>query len=74
MPETLSRARWRLLDCKVQRGGRAAREVDSVVAPVGEPPTSDCAFGVRVGNTTIVAEPGFDPAALTYIVRALEQC
>ena len=40
----------------------------------GEPAVSDCAFEVRVGNATIVVKPGFDPEALTEVVRALEQC
>ena len=40
----------------------------------GEPPVSDCAFEVKVGNATIVVRPGFDPEALTEMVRALEQC
>jgi len=40
----------------------------------GETPVSDCAFEVRVGNATIVVKPGFDPEALTEVVRAIGQC
>ncbi|MEA4884043.1 MAG: helix-turn-helix domain-containing protein [Clostridia bacterium] len=59
---------------KFREDSRLAEQTRWLQLQTGEPPVSDCAFEVRVGNATIVVKPGFDPEALTDIVRALEQC